>query len=32
MAQMGVHYKNRVYYQFDVQVKDYCWISTIEPS
>lgn len=32
MGQIGPHFKNRAYYQFDVVVKDYCWISTIIPS
>lgn len=29
MGQIGPHYKNLVYFQFDFEVKDYCWVSKI---
>jgi hypothetical protein len=28
-GQMGPHYKNRAYFQFDAVIKDYCWVSKI---
>ena len=28
-GQIGPHYKNRVYLQFDIIVKDYCWVTKI---
>ena len=28
-GQIGPHYKNRVYFKFDIEVKDYCWVSKI---
>jgi hypothetical protein len=26
---MGVHWRNKYYYNFTVEVKDYCWITRI---
>lgn len=27
---MGIHYKNKAYFQFDVDIKDYCWVSKLQ--